>query len=212
MAEAVICEPLRTPVGTLRWRAVRRATHTLAAGLIRELARRNGLSGDDIDDVVLGQGSPNGEAPAIGRVAALDAGLGTSVPGQQVDRRCGAGLQAVLTACMQVATGAADLVLAGGAESMSQTEFAATGLRWGSRRSRCRWSTGSRGPGSPRAGRFSRFRVGWSRRLRTCGPNWTSVERTRTRSRCSPPASGGGSAFRSVRAGDRPGRGSPAPG
>ena len=131
MAEAVICEPLRTPVGRFGGVLCDVPAHTLAAGLIRELARRNGLSGDDIDDVVLGQGSPNGEAPAIGRVAALDAGLGTSVPGQQVDRRCGAGLQAVLTACMQVATGAADLVLAGGAESMSQTEFAATGLRWG---------------------------------------------------------------------------------
>jgi acetyl-CoA C-acetyltransferase len=131
MAEAVICEPLRTPVG--RFGGVLRdvPAHALAAGLIRELVRRTGLSGNDIDDVVLGQGSPNGEAPAIGRVAALDAGLGTGVPGQQVDRRCGAGLQAVLTACMQVATGAADLVLAGGAESMSQTEFAATGLRWG---------------------------------------------------------------------------------
>jgi acetyl-CoA C-acetyltransferase len=131
MPEAVICEPLRTPVG--RFGGVLRdvPAHTLAADLIRELVRRTGLSGDDIDDVVLGQGSPNGEAPAIGRVAALDAGLGTGVPGLQVDRRCGAGLQAVLTACMQVATGAADLVLAGGAESMSQTEFAATGLRWG---------------------------------------------------------------------------------
>jgi acetyl-CoA C-acetyltransferase len=95
MAEAVICEPLRTPVG--RFGGVLRdvPAHTLAAGLIRELVRRTGLSGDDIDDVVLGQGSPNGEAPAIGRVAALDAGLGTGVPGQQVDRRCGAGLQAI---------------------------------------------------------------------------------------------------------------------
>ncbi len=131
MPEVVICEPVRTPVG--RFGGVLRdvPAHTLAAGLLRELVQRCGLSGDDVDDVVLGQGSPNGEAPAIGRVAALDAGLGTGVPGQQVDRRCGAGLQAVLTACMQVATGAAELVLAGGAESMSQTEFAATGLRWG---------------------------------------------------------------------------------
>jgi acetyl-CoA C-acetyltransferase len=53
------------------------------------------------------------------------------VPGLQVDRRCGAGLQAVTLACMQVQTGAAELVLAGGAESMSQAEFYATGMRWG---------------------------------------------------------------------------------
>ena len=133
MPEAVICEPLRTPVG--RFGGVLREVpaHTLAAGLIRELLQRTGLNGEDVDDVVLGQGAPNGEAPAIGRVAALDAGLGVGVPGQQVDRRCGAGLQAVLAGCMQVATGAADLVLAGGVESMSQTEFAANGLRWGVR-------------------------------------------------------------------------------
>jgi acetyl-CoA C-acetyltransferase len=131
MPDAVICEPLRTPVG--RFGGVFRdvPAHVLAAGLVRELVERTGLTGEQVDDVILGQGSPNGEAPAIGRVVALDSGLGTAVPGQQIDRRCGAGLQAVLTPCMQVATGAADLVLAGGVESMSQTEFAATGLRWG---------------------------------------------------------------------------------
>jgi acetyl-CoA C-acetyltransferase len=131
MAEVVICEPLRTPVG--RFGGVLRdvPARVLIADLIRQLVARSGLRGDDIDDVILGQGSPSGEAPSIGRVAALDAGLGITVPGQQVDRRCGAGLQAVLNGAMQVATGAADLVLAGGVESMSQTEFAATGLRWG---------------------------------------------------------------------------------
>src|SRR4029077_915955 len=69
----------------------------------------------------------------IGRVAALDAGLPVEGSGMQVDRRCGSGLQAVLNACMQVEAGAADLVLAGGVESMSQAEFYATGLRWGVR-------------------------------------------------------------------------------
>ena len=81
--------------------------------------------------MILGQGYPNGEAPALGRVAALDAGLPIEVPGLQVDRRCGAGLQALMIGCMQVQTGATELVLAGGAESMSQAEFYATGMRWG---------------------------------------------------------------------------------
>jgi acetyl-CoA C-acetyltransferase len=66
-------------------------------------------------------------------VAALDAGLPVEVSGLQVDRRCGSGLQAVLYACMQVQAGAAELVLAGGAESMSHAEFYATGMRWGVR-------------------------------------------------------------------------------
>ncbi|MGW4354562.1 acetyl-CoA C-acetyltransferase [Nocardia sp. NPDC004582] len=133
MFEAVICEPLRTPVGRFGGVLKDVAPETLAATVITEIVRRTGLTGADIDDVILGQASPNGEAPAIGRVAALNAGLGVSVPGLQVDRRCGAGLQAVLQACMQVATGASDLVLAGGVESMSRTEFYATGMRWGVR-------------------------------------------------------------------------------
>ena len=94
----------------------------LARTVIEELVRRTPLPSEAIEDVILGQGYPNGEAPALGRVAALDAGLGIEVPGMQVDRRCGAGLQAIMLGCMKVQTGAADLVLAGGAESMSQAE------------------------------------------------------------------------------------------
>jgi acetyl-CoA C-acetyltransferase len=129
--EAVICEPLRTPVG--RFGGVFRDVDAakLASTVIAELVSRTGLQGADIDDVVMGQCSPNGEAPAIGRVAALDAGLPVDVPGVQVDRRCGSALQAVIDGCMRVQTGAAELILAGGVESMSQTEFYSTGIRWG---------------------------------------------------------------------------------
>jgi acetyl-CoA C-acetyltransferase len=129
--DAVICEPLRTPVGGFGgvFRDVP-PTH-LAATVIEALVQRTSLAPRQIDDVILGQGYPNGEAPAIGRVAALDAGLGIEVPGLQIDRRCGAGLQAIMLGCMQVQTGASELVLAGGAESMSQAEFYATGIRWG---------------------------------------------------------------------------------
>ncbi len=131
MRDAVICEPLRTPVGGFGgvFRDVPPAK--LAATVIEELVRRTALPAADVDDVILGQGYANGEAPAIGRVAALDAGLGVDVPGLQVDRRCGAGLQAITLGCMEVQTGVADVVLAGGVESMSQAEFYATGIRWG---------------------------------------------------------------------------------
>jgi acetyl-CoA C-acetyltransferase len=127
----VICEPLRTAVGGFGgvFRDVPPAA--LAATVIRELLRRTSLPPLEIDDVLLGQCYPNGEAPAIGRVAALDAGLPIEVPGLQLDRRCGSGLQAIMLGCMEVQTGVADLVLAGGAESMSQAEFYAMGLRWG---------------------------------------------------------------------------------
>ncbi|NIL87076.1 Beta-ketothiolase BktB [Rhodococcus fascians] len=131
MPEAVICEPLRTPVGRFGGQFRDISAQALAATVITELVARTGISGADIDDVILGQASPNGDAPAIGRIAALDADLGIDVPGMQIDRRCGSGLQAVLQACMQVQSGGNDLVLAGGVESMSQTEFYATGMRWG---------------------------------------------------------------------------------
>ncbi|MCD2261563.1 acetyl-CoA C-acetyltransferase [Dietzia aurantiaca] len=133
MPDAVICEPLRTPVG--RFGGVFRdlAPEDLAATVIAEIVSRTGLVGADIDDVILGQASPNGEAPAIGRVAALNAGLGESVPGLQVDRRCGSGLQAIITAVMQVQSGNSDLILAGGVELLSQAEFYTTGMRYGVR-------------------------------------------------------------------------------
>jgi acetyl-CoA C-acetyltransferase len=129
--DAVICEPLRTPVG--RFGGVLRdvGAARLAATVIRELVARTGLGGEHVDDVIVGQCYASGEAPAIGRVAALDAGLPVDVPGLQIDRRCGSGLQAVIYGCMQVQTGAAELVLAGGADSMSQAEFYSTRPRWG---------------------------------------------------------------------------------
>lgn len=131
MRDAVICEPLRTPVG--RYGGVFKDVPAvdLAATVLKELVDRTRIQGADVDDVIFGQCYPNGEAPAIGRVAALDAGLPVTVPGIQLDRRCGSGLQAVIDAAMRIQTGAADLVIAGGAESMSQAEHYALGARFG---------------------------------------------------------------------------------
>ncbi|MYI81805.1 MAG: acetyl-CoA C-acetyltransferase [Chloroflexi bacterium] len=131
MREAVICNPLRTPVG--RYGGVFRDIDvtTLAATVIEALLERTGLDPASIDDVVFGQCYPSGEAPAVGRVAALHAGLPVETPGLQLDRRCGSGLQAICYAAMQVQTGVSDVVLAGGAESMSTVEFYSSAPRWG---------------------------------------------------------------------------------
>lgn len=131
--ELVVWSPLRTPVARMGGALASLSAADLATVVLRELAARTGLGDGDIDDVILGQGYASGEAPAIGRIAALDAGLGTGVPGLQIDRRCGSGLQAVLYAAGQVATGAARVVVAGGAESMSNVEHYAVGLRTGVR-------------------------------------------------------------------------------
>ena len=131
--DIVICNPVRTPVGRMGGALAALTAADLATATLRGLIARTGLGEGDVDDVILGNGYPNGEAPAIGRIAALDAGLGTAVPGLQIDRRCGSGLQAVLYAAGQVATGAARVVVAGGAESMSNVEHYALGLRTGVR-------------------------------------------------------------------------------
>jgi acetyl-CoA C-acetyltransferase len=129
--EAVICEPVRTPVGRMGGVLSEVPAAALAAAVVRGVLDRTEIDPATIEDVIFGQCYPNGEAPAVGRVAALDAGLPVEIPGMQLDRRCGSGLQAVLNAAMQVQTGVADLVLAGGVESMSQVEFYSTALRRG---------------------------------------------------------------------------------
>jgi acetyl-CoA C-acetyltransferase len=133
MPDIVICEPVRTPVGRFGGALAALSAVDLASATLAELVRRTGLQEGDVGDVVLGNCYPSGENPAIGRIAALDAGLGTGVPGLQLDRRCGSGLQAVLYAAGQVASGAADVVVAGGVESMSNVEHYALGLRTGVR-------------------------------------------------------------------------------
>jgi len=131
MRDVVICEPVRTPIG--RYGGVLRDVPAaeLAASVIKALLERTGVPGEEIGEVLLGQCYPDGEAPAIGRVAALDAGLPVTVGGLQIDRRCGSGLQAVVFAVEQVRSGFHDIVLAGGAESMSQVEHYTLDKRWG---------------------------------------------------------------------------------
>ncbi len=133
MKDVVICEPVRTAVGRYGGMFVDVPATTLARTVIEGLLQRTGLDPARIDDVIFGQCYPNGEAPAIGRIAALDAGLPVTVPGLQLDRRCGSGLQAVLDAAMRVQTGVCDVVLAGGVESMSRTEYYSEDVRWGTK-------------------------------------------------------------------------------
>ena len=129
---AIVC-PLRTAVGGFGGALKNVAAHDMAATIVNAVVQRSGIAAERIDDVIMAQGYANGEAPAIGRVAALVAGLPIEVPGMQLDRRCGSGLQAVINAAMMVQTGAADVVLAAGVESMSQVEYYSTDMRWGAR-------------------------------------------------------------------------------
>lgn len=133
MRRAAIVTPLRTAVGKFLGSLSSLQAGELGAIAIRELMSRTKLDPERIDDVVFAQGYGNGEAPCIARWSALAAGLPISVPGVQLDRRCGSGLQAVIDAAMRIQTGAADIVIAGGVESMSNVEYYSIDHRQGAR-------------------------------------------------------------------------------
>ncbi len=122
----------------------------LATTVLRALLERTGVDPAAIDGVIAAQGYPTMEAPAFGRVAALDAGFPVETTGYQLDRRCGSGLQAVLNAAMEVQTGVSEAVVALGAESMSNAPlYTVEGRRGRDRR---------RAPAARRAGPGSRDR------------------------------------------------------
>lgn len=133
MRRAAIVAPVRTPVGSFGGSLQQVPTEELAAIALRASVQRSGIDPALIEDCVFGQSYANSEVPCVGRWAALQAGLPVEIPGMQLDRRCGSGLQAIVTAAMMVQSGAADVVAAGGVESMSNIEYYSTDMRWGAR-------------------------------------------------------------------------------
>jgi len=131
MRRAAIVSPIRTGVGKYLGSLSSLNAEDLAAIVIKDLVNRTGINPTLIEEVVFAQGYPSGEAPCIGRWAALAADLPLEVSGTQVDRRCGSGVQAIANAAMMVQTGVADVVIAGGAESMSNVEYYTTNMRQG---------------------------------------------------------------------------------
>lgn len=128
---AAIVTPVRTGVGAFGKALKPVSVEDLIATVVKETIRRSGIDPALIEDVVVAQSYANSEVPCVGRWAALQAGLPEHVPGMQLDRRCGGGLQAIINAVMMVESGACDVVVAGGVESMSNIEYYSTDMRWG---------------------------------------------------------------------------------
>ena len=133
MRRAAIVSPIRTAVGKFQGSLASLTAGELGAVVLRALVERTGVDPGRVDDVIFAQGYGNGEAPCIARWSALAADFPISVPGYQLDRRCGSGLQAVIDAAMMVQTGVADVVIAGGVESMSNVEYYSLDMRSGAR-------------------------------------------------------------------------------
>ena len=123
--EAFICDAIRTPIGRYGGTLSSVRPDDLAAIVLRELLRRNsGLDPDAVGDVILGCANQAGEDNRnVARMAALLAGLPTDVPGVTLNRLCGSGLDAVASAARMIGCGEADVVLAGGVESMSRAPY-----------------------------------------------------------------------------------------
>ena len=122
--EAVIVDAVRTPVGRHGGALASVRPDDLAAIAIRALVERTGVPGAAIDDVILGCANGAGEDNRnVGRMAALLAGLPVEVPGQTVNRLCGSGLQAVVSAAHAVRAGEGSCFIAGGVESMTRAPY-----------------------------------------------------------------------------------------
>lgn len=133
MRRAAIVAPVRTPIGSFGGSLKSVSVEELGAVVARAVIERTEIDPAILEDVVFAQSNASGETPCTGRWVSLQAGFPITVPGMQLDRRCGGGLQAVITAAMMVQSGAVDVVMAGGVESMSNVEYYTTDMRWGKR-------------------------------------------------------------------------------
>tara|TARA_R110002096_G_scaffold433579_2_gene652568 strand:- start:27885 stop:29090 length:1206 start_codon:yes stop_codon:yes gene_type:complete len=125
MSDAYICDGIRTPVGRFAGALSSVRADDLAAIPLKELLRRNpGLDVNAIDDLIMGCANQAGEDNRnVARMAALLAGYGDSVPGTTINRLCGSGMDAISMASRAIRAGEADLMIAGGVESMSRAPF-----------------------------------------------------------------------------------------
>ena len=132
MQEVVVISAVRTPVGRYMGALKNIEAYDLAARVLNAAVERAHISPDRVDEVIMGQSYQNGEYVNIARMAALQAGWPDHVPGVTLDRRCCTGLEVVRYAAALIRSNEAEIVLAGGVESMSNAEFYLPGrIKWG---------------------------------------------------------------------------------
>ncbi|WP_182007207.1 thiolase family protein [Priestia aryabhattai] len=133
MKDAVIVESVRTPIGKLGGALSNVLVDFLAAKVIKEVVNRSELDPGLVDEVILGQAKQNADSSNLARLALLRAELPVQIPGYTLHRQCGSGLQAINNADMQIKLGLSDVVIAGGAESMSTAPYYIRQARYGYR-------------------------------------------------------------------------------
>jgi acetyl-CoA C-acetyltransferase len=132
MENVVILSCVRTPIGAYGGSLKDIPVYKLGAIVLQELVKRVKIDPAQVEDVIMGTAYQNGECANGARMAVLEAGWPDSVPGVVFDRRCCSGLEAIFFGAMKIQTGNADIIIAGGMDSMSQAELYIPGdIKWG---------------------------------------------------------------------------------
>ena len=133
MREVVIVSAARTPMGSFGGSLKGIPTRKLGAIAIKEAVKRAGITGEQVDEVIMGAVLQGGLGQNVARQMTLDAGLPIETPAMTINKVCGSCLRAVELAAQIIKAGDADIVVAGGAENMSATAYAMPAARWGAR-------------------------------------------------------------------------------
>ncbi|MGM0846804.1 MAG: thiolase family protein [Bacillota bacterium] len=133
MKNVVITSAFRTPVGAFGGAFKDLLPTDLIVPVMKRAAEESGLGPGDIDEVILGHCIQRTDQPNTARTAALLAGFADTTTGYTIQRQCASGMQAIISAFMQIRTGMSDIVLAGGVEAMSSSPYIMKGHRWGQR-------------------------------------------------------------------------------
>ncbi|MCM3726317.1 thiolase family protein [Neobacillus cucumis] len=131
MRNVVIIDAVRTAIGRIGGSLKDVEADFTAAKEINEILLRTGIEKNNVDEVIMGQTKQSSDSPNLARLSLLRAGLPVKVPGYTVHRQCGSGLQAINSAALQIMSGLSDVVIAGGAESMSTAPYYLRQARYG---------------------------------------------------------------------------------
>jgi acetyl-CoA C-acetyltransferase len=131
MKNAVIVDSVRTAIGRIGGSLKDIEVDYLAAKVIDEIILRTGIEKSAVDEVIFGQAKQSADSSNLARLASLRAGLPVEVPGYTVHRQCGSGVQSINNAALQIMTGQSEIIIAGGAESMSTAPYYIRNVRYG---------------------------------------------------------------------------------
>lgn len=133
MREVVIVSAARTPIGSFGGSLKNVPASTLGATAVKAALERAGITGDMVDEVLMGSVLQGGLGQNIARQISIEAGIPIEVPSMSINKVCGSGLRVIGMAASMIKAGDADIIVAGGAESMSGSGYVAPKMRWGAR-------------------------------------------------------------------------------